>query len=321
MLSVFVHRGGETRGVDQIDPAWLAPDSGVRLWVDLAKPTDEELRILSDTFKFHELSVEDARAAIHHPKVEWYNTYLYVILHGINFQAARHRFSTRDVDFFVNPSFLVTVHDGSSRSIQRMREICPRHWQLLGEGTAALMHRIVDAMVDHYRPEVEKLQEKMDELERQVFGTPRQNLVRSILALKRDVSSLRRVTLPQRDIIGRLGRREFSIIDEQVSYRFRDVYDNLVRLTDEALILQDRTTGLLDAHLSNTSNRLNEVMKALTLIATIFMPLTVLTGAFGMNVPLPRFPGTDGAQFWWICGLMVAVGMLLWGYFKNRKWL
>jgi len=293
----------------------------VRVWVDLAKPTDDELRILSDTFKFHELSVEDTRAEIHHPKVEWYNTYLYVILHGINFQAGRHRFSTRDVDFFVTPTFLVTVHDGSSRSIQRMRDICPRNTQLLGEGTASLMHRIVDAMVDHYRPEVEKLQEKMDDLERQVFERPKQNLIRSILALKKDVSLLRRITLPQRDIVSRLGRREFSFIDEQVSYRFRDVYDNLVRITDEALILQDRTTGLLEAHLSDVSNRLNEVMKVLTLIATIFMPLTVLTGMFGMNVDLPRFPGTDAAQFWWISLLMLVVGMALWRYFKSRDWL
>jgi magnesium transporter len=291
------------------------------MWVDLSKPTDDELRILSDVFKFHELSVEDARAEIHHPKVEWYNTYLYVILHGINFQAGRHRFATRDVDFFVNPTFLVTIHDGSSRSIQRMRDICPRNSQLLGEGTSALMHRIVDAMVDHYRPEVEKLGEKMDDLERQVFERPHPNLIRGILALKRDVASLRRITLPQRDIVSRLGRREFPVIDEQVSYRFRDVYDNLVRISDEALILQDRTTGLLEAHLSNISNRLNEVMKVLTLIATVFMPLTVLTGMFGMNVDLPRFPGSDAAQFWWISLVMLGIGLLLWVFFKSRKWL
>lgn len=321
MLSVFVHRDGETRCFEQFDPAWLAPESRVRFWMDLARPTDDELRLLSDPFRFHELAVEDARAQIHHPKVESYGAYLYVILHGINFQAGRHRFSTRDVDFFVSPTFLVTVHDGTSRSIQRMREICPRNVQLLGEGTAALMHRIVDAMVDHYRPEVEKLQEKLDDLERQVFERPHQNLVRQILVLKRDVTSLRRVATPQRDIIGRLGRREFVLIDEQTGYKFRDVYDNLVRIADEALILQDRLSGLLEAHLSNVSNRLNEVMKVLTLIATIFMPLTVLTGMFGMNVTLPRLPGGDAGQFWWISLIMLAVGVVMWVYFKSRKWL
>ncbi len=129
---------------------------------------------------------------------------------------------------------------------------------------------------------------------RTVFSAPRRNPLRDILGLKADIASLRRVTLPQRDAVGRLSRREFPQIPETMTYRFRDVYDQLVRLTDEAIFLQDRVTGLLDAHLSTQSNRLNQVMKVLTVIATIFMPLTVLTGMYGMNVRLPQFPGGRG---------------------------
>jgi magnesium transporter len=127
---------------------------------------------------------------VEYPKAEAYNGYLYVILHGIDFRAAQHGFATRDVDFFVGSNYLVTVHDGSSRSIGELRDHCPRNEKMLGEGPVSLFHRIVDAMVDHYRPEVEKLADRLDELEKLVFDDPRPSLVRDILDEKRDVSSL-----------------------------------------------------------------------------------------------------------------------------------
>ncbi len=185
------------------------------------------------------------------------------------------------------------MHNGTSRSIGRIGEICGRNERVLGEGPAALLYRIVDTMVDNYRPEVDKLGDRLDSLEKEVFARPKSTLVKRILDFKRDVSSLRRVIMPERDAVARLGRREFSQIPEQLSYRFRDVYDHLVRLSDEAVYFQDRISSLLDAHLSNVSNQLNSVMKVLTIISTIFMPMTVLTGMYGMNVPLPHLPGGD----------------------------
>ena len=218
-------------------------------------------------------------------------TTCYVILHGIDFKAREHAFHTQDVDFFLSDRYLVTVHPGISRSIGKVGDICTRNSRVLGEGPAALMHRIIDTMVDNYRPEVEKLQERLDELEKEVFGRARANLARRIIDFKRDVASLRRVVLPERDVVGRLARREFPIISESLAYRYRDVYDHLVRLTDESVFLQDRISSLLEAHLSAVSNQLNSVMKVLTVIATIFMPLTVLTGMYGMNVRAAAFAG------------------------------
>jgi magnesium transporter len=176
-------------------------------------------------------------------------------------------------------------------------------------------------MVDHYRPEVDTLEERLEALEDRVFENPHENPVRDILALKRDVSSLRRVALPQRDAIGRLARREFELIPDAMAYRFRDVYDHLVQITDEAIFFQDRVTGLLDAYLSSQSNRLNQVMKVLTVMSTIFLPLTVLTGLYGMNVVIPHLPGPDAMQFWWIVGMsgMIVVSML--AVFRWKDWL
>ena len=125
----------------------------------------------------------------------------------------------------------------------------------------------------------------------------------------------------QRDAIGRLARREFPQISDALAYRFRDVYDHFVRLAEEAIFLQDRVTGLLDAHISMQSNRLNAVMKVLTVIATIFMPLTVLTGMYGMNVALPAFPGGEPAQFWWIVAIMTVLSAAMLWLFRRLRWL
>ena len=185
----------------------------------------------------------------------------------------------------------------------------------MAHGPVPLFHRIVDEMVDHYRPEVERLEDRLDELEQAIFASSSRTLSRRILDAKRDVASLRRVVAPQRD------RREFVDISTEMSFRFRDVYDHLVRIADDALIFQDRLTGILDAHLSNISNQLNEVMKVLAVVATIFMPLTLLTGIYGMNVRLPRFPGGDGLQFWWLSGISVAVIVLMLAWFRRRRWI
>jgi magnesium transporter len=175
--------------------------------------------------------------------------------------------------------------------------------------------------VDRYRPEVEKLDERLDDLEQKVFEHPTPELVREILDVKRNVASLRRVTTPQRDVVSRLARREFVDISTEMAFRFRDVYDHLVRLTDDALIFQDRVTGILEAHLSNVSNRLNEVMKVLTVVATIFAPLTLLSGIYGMNVRLPQFPGGDAAQFWWLAGISAGVIVAMLGVFRAKRWI
>jgi magnesium transporter len=323
LITVVVRSGGHVTTTNQVDPAWLRPDSDAVFWVDLSQPTAEEARhVLSDVFKFHELSVEDALSVSHHPKAEAYDSYLYVILHGIDLEAAKRRFTTRDIDFFVGQRYLVTVHDGRSRSVRQVRDTCSRNGGMyFSDGPVGLMHRIVDAMSDNYRPEIERLEERMDRLERDVFSQSRRDLIQSILSLKRDIVALRQVALPQRDVISRLARREFGQIDTALAYRFRDVHDHFVRLSDEALMFQDRATSLVEAHLSSVSNRLNSVMKILTVITTIFMPLTFITGLFGMNVDLPDLGFGAHATFWVLLLFMAGVVVLMLWWFRREHWL
>ena len=321
MITVYKHAAGSTEIVDRVDPAWLKPGSGVTVWVDLDQPTPEEAGVLSAVFHFHELAIEDALSELHHPKIESYGDYLYLILHGIDFSASEHCFRTQDIDFFLGSQYLVTVHPGVSRSIGKVGGVCARDDRILAEGPGMLLYRIVDTMVDNYRPEVDKLSETLDELEDEVFEKPNTQLSRRILNFKKDISSLRQVVLPQRDVVGRLARREFPLISEQLAYGFRDVHDHLVRLSDEAMFFQDRITSILDAHLSAVSNQLNQVMKVLTIIATLFMPLTFVTGLYGMNVDLPHFGLGGTTMFWVLMFLMlgISIGMLM--FFRARRWL
>src|SRR5688572_8488849 len=320
MITVFVHQNGQTQSVDRVEPEWLDPGSGAVLWVDLMAPGEAERRLLSDVFGFHPLSVEDAVSTLQFPKIETYPGYLYVVLHGIDAKPQHTQFATRDVDFFLGRNYLVTVHDGDSRSINAIREVCNRHEHILKEGPVALMHRIVDRMIDNYRPVFEEIEARLGRLEDDAFAG-HERLSRRVMRLKRDVASMRRVLVPQRDALGRLARREFPMISDEMTYRFRDVYDHVVRLTEEAILFQDRITGIFEVNLSTVSYRLNQVMKLLTVMSTIFLPLTVLTGMWGMNIPIPHLPGGPEAQFWWIGGLMIVIIGAMLVFFRRNKWI
>jgi magnesium transporter len=321
VLTIFVHRNGQTERATSLDRSWLNPASNTFVWVDLASPSIPETLILSDTFAFHPLSIEDARAAIHDPKIEAYDGYLYVILHGIDIRPGQKALLTHDVDFFIGQTYLVTVHDGHSRSVSGMQENVARNPKIMAEGPVALFHRVVDAMIDHYRPEVDELEDRIDALEKAVFDQPDPKLIRQILDMKRDIARLRRVMTPQRDVVARLARRDFVDISTDLSFRFRDVYDHIVRITDDTTIFQDRISGILDAHLTNVSNRLNEVMKVLTVVSTIFMPLTFLSGLWGMNVAIPHLPGGEAVQFRWLVGIMVVIVVFMLALFRRKHWI
>lgn len=320
MIRYFVHKGGRTERVDRLDAAWLLSDSGVVVWADIAEPTEQDAAMLREVFGLHELPVEAAVQRETNPKVESYGRYLYIVLHGINFQAAEHTFETHETDFFLSPNFLVTIHDGQRRSIAHISELCARADHILAEGPIALLHRIVDTMVDHYRPEVDELEERLEEIEKQVIESPSDELTADILAIKRDITSLRRIVIPQRDAVGRLARREFEMIGQEMAYRFRDVYDQFARMADDSIVFQDRVTGVLDAHLASVSNRLANVSRLLAVIAALFGPMTVITGLFGMNVPLPTLVGSEQYRFWEIIGIMVLSSAGLFYWFKKSGW-
>lgn len=321
MVLYHVYRDGVTSHPDGIEREWVAPGSPVRVWADVRKPTPEDAEVLREVFGIHPLAVDHALEAEQHPRLEVFERVLYVVLHGINFERERDTFETHDTDFFLTKEYLVTVHDGQRRSIAHVEALCHKTDLILAEGTSALMHRIIDTMVDHYRPEIDEVELELDRIEDEVIQQPSGTLTRNILTIKRDLAQMRRILLPQRDVVGRLARREFDVIDQEMAYRFRDVSDQLVRFADEAMIFQERVTGILDAHLASISNRLARSSQHLSAVATVFGTLTVITGLYGMNVRLPVIGESEGAQFWWIVGLMAASTAGLYVFLRAKDWL
>ncbi len=325
MTHVFVYDGGTIRRTDRVEPEWLDPASSVTVWVDLADPTPGELAILNDVFHFHQLAIDDAASDLQFPKVEQYPGVLYIVMHRLASRSAgrgldSHAVQTRDVDFFLTRNALVTIHHGQSTQLARIRDLCDRHDRAMAEGPVALLHRIIDLMVEHYRPAMEEMEDSLERLEEDAFAG-KEHMARKVMRVKRELASLRRVLIPQRDVVARLSRREFPAVSDEMTYRFRDVYDHLVRLTEEAILFQERVTGIFEVNLSTVSNRLNQVMKLLTVMSTIFLPLTVLTGMWGMNIPLPHFPGGDAAQFAWVGGIMAALVAVMLAGFRRMRWI
>ena len=320
MLTYFRCVQGQIRGLE-FAPERLNEAEGALHWIDLEDPTVKEATILEDPFHFHPLAIEDCLSEVHHPKVDDYESYVFIIVHGIRFDAPTDEFITRELDIFLGPNYLITHHKGPMRSITSAREQCGRNIQAaMPKGVDFLLHQIVDQMFEHYFPNLDAIEDKIQLVQVEVFENPSRETLDRIFVLKRDVMHLRRICTPQREIIHRLSRGEFRVINAKAAVYFRDIYDNLYRIVDASYQYQDLMQGTLDAYLSAVNNRLNETMKRLTVLAAFLASMTVITGVYGMNFEyMPELKWRYG--YLWVLFLMAGstVGLFLW--FKRKQWL
>ena len=320
MLTYFRCVGGKIEHLE-FHPEMLKEIPEATHWIDLEDPTVKEATILEDPFHFHPLAIEDCLSEVHHPKIDDYEAYIFAILHGIRFDAPTDSFITRELDIFLGPNYLITHHNGPMRSISAVREQCNKNLQAsLPRGVDFLLHAILDQMFEHYFPSLDAIEDKIQLVQIEVFENPSRETLDRIFALKKDVMQLRRICLPQREIINRLARADFKVVSARASVYFRDIYDNLYRIVEGSMSYQDMTQSTMDAYLSAVSNRLNETMKRLTVISAVLMPLTVITGIYGMNFEfMPEIHWRFGYPF--ALGLMVAAaGSLLW-FMKRKNWI
>ncbi len=254
------------------------------IWVDLNGEDSAAYQpLLIGTFGFHALAVEDALVETHLPKIDDWDEYVYLVLYGVDFDQARLEVDSHEVDIFLGPNYLVTHHTEPVSAIEQLRSICQRDARRLQRGTDYLLFELADAIVADYLPCLDALDETANSLEDEVFNNPTKETLPRIFALKRAAIQLRRILSPQREVLNRLARDEYRVIDAKERVYFRGVYDHLVRLHDINEGLRDLIGGALDIYLSAASNRLNEVMRILTMVTVLCLPLTFLTGFFGMN--------------------------------------
>jgi len=310
----------ETEDPQEIRDAYAARKP---LWLDLSDRTPEAEALLAETFRLHPLCIEDIWSDATLPKIEDFGNYLYVLANGVETKPGS-AVSVLELDMVVGTHFLISHHTGRMLAVDNVTDDLRRNPRLLSKGPAWVLHSLLDHLIDHFSPLMDSFDDQLDELERDVIeyaGLPEgRGLLPKIFGLKRSLMSLRRTAVYQRDMLLRLSRGEFECIPQETLPFFRDVYDHFARTSDLADSYRDLVTSALDAYLSVQSNRMNEVMKALTLISTVMLPLTFIAGVYGMNFEfMPELHWKHGYAFALILMGTVAVGIVL--LFRRKRWL
>jgi len=291
------------------------------LWVDLEHPSPEETDLLGERFGLHPVAVETCREKTANPLVHDYESYLFLVLHAVNFRPQQERVTTSELDVVWGRHAVLTYHRGAVRAITSLRE-SPGNGlgALMARGTDFFLHALVDRVIDNFQPALEQMDRLIEASEKQIFVEPTDEVLQRLLGLRRSAAHLIRVATAQRDVAGRIVRGEFPQIGKQALAYWRDAYDHLVRMAQAVETQRDLIVSARDAYLSVVSNRMNEVMKVLTIIATIFIPVTFVAGIYGMN-----FEWMPELKQWWaypaVLGVMAAVaaGMLI--YFRRKRWI
>lgn len=295
-------------------------DTGGLVWVDIAgEPTERVKQIMDEVFHFHPLAIDDALGLAATPKLDDWGEYVYVAIHCITFDPATYDLGSNEIDAFLGRNFLVTYHKDPMTSADYVWNMSQRNELYLARGADYLLYNILDSVATSYMPVVDQLDEAIDQLEDAIFETNDRQTLSKIFSLKRAVLHLRRFIIPQREVMNRLARDTYPVVDPSERIYFRDVYDHYVRLADVNDTLRDLASGALDTYLSVSANRINEVMKVLTIFTALFMPISFLAGFFGMN-----FTSIPFDSVWLLAGalaLMVAAPLMLWMWFRRQGWI
>jgi magnesium transporter len=296
------------------------------LWVDFIGEPPAQAEPILRGFGFHPLAIDDALQETHIPKIDDWGDYLYIVFNVMNYKQGNTTLEAEmeELDAFLGRNYVVTHHDQILSPVEEVWAACQRDVRHLKDGADHLLYRIVDALVTSYMPIVEEIDEQIDRIEDQVFDRPHPSTLERIFALKRLLLAMRRILLPQREVLNKLARDDYRVIDPKDRVFFRDIYDHLVRLHDLNESLRDLVGGALDTYLSVVNNRMNEVMKTLTIITTLFMPITFVTGFFGMNFfePVAHLIGwTDRQVFQLTFGVILTLPVFMYIWMRRRTWV
>ena len=293
------------------------------LWVDIDMRNPEDVALLSDVFHFHPLAIEDSLNPQSRVKIEEYNGFLILIVRTIAFLEQTddpYDIETVNLTCFLGKNFLVTVHGGQTSPVDATRELLKRKPELAEAGPARLMHAVVDEAVNAYFPILDQLDTFVDGLEERVFGSFDQTALREIFSVKRLVLTLRRHLAPERDVFSVLTNRPSTLLTVDTQVYFRDIFDHILRINDALETYRELLSNTLDSYLTQVSNRLGTITKALSVVATVSLPFVVVSGMWGMNFDkIPLSHTSHG--FWTMLVVQLGLGALLLIFLRWRKLL
>lgn len=291
------------------------------LWIDTLDMKNEDGQFLENLFKFHQLAIEDCiNSTMHSPKVDDFGDYLFLIVHGINYSVESNVVETAELAIFLGKNYVVSSHSYPLLSIESVKELVERDGRPMRRGADLLAYSIVDALVDNVLPTIDKMMEVTEDIEEEVIRQPQKSTLEAILKLKRSTVHLHRVMAPQREVLNRMSRGDFTLIGSGARIFYRDIYDHIVRVEDLNQTVRDMTDNALATHMSSIANKQNEVMKVLSIVAAIFLPLSLITGVFGMNfVNMPQLNLYWG--YYAVIGFIGLTILIIIGVFWARGWI
>jgi magnesium transporter len=300
-------------------------DEKVFFWLDIEKPGDDDLALMRDVLKLHELALEDVAHFGQRPKIEEYENFCSFVVYGAAPPGPGDgvNLETAEVHCFHSKRFLVTVHGGELPIFAELREQHSKKLLKVEEGIG-ILYLVVDALVDSFFPLLAEFDDRIDGLQEGIFANPTDAQLQQVFAMKRELATLRKIVTPQRDMFAALlaGRYDVPGMNDENSRYFRDVYDHLIRVSDEVDTYRDLLTGAMDVYLSTVSNKMNVIMKQLGVIATIFLPISFLSGFFGQNFAF--LTGHIQNSTWSFFVLAVALDLAVvagfFVFFKKRGW-
>lgn len=328
-LKAVILEGDAVVGTTELEAIRRAHREGLRFWVELDGRTRDADTLLTDVLGLHALAIEDIWNDVGIPKVEDFGDYVQLVMHGVRAEDVEGQdipITLAELDVVIGPHFIVThAPDETVCAIAPVFAEACRSPRLLRKGPAWIAHAVLDRMVDEYLPVVNRFEGQIEAIETHILeGRPKRknhrDVMRRVLYIKRSLQLLRRTTISQREILSRLARAEFDEIPREAMPFYRDVYDHFARVTELVDTYRELATGLLEAHFSIQSHQMNEIMKRLTLISTIMLPLSLVAGIYGMNFKRqPELEWDYGYAY--ALGLMLAIATLIVLYFKKKRWL
>jgi magnesium transporter len=315
-----LHINGTSARVQEGEPV-LPLTPGEKCWIDLQDFETTELGLVGQRFQFHSLALEDCVTPDQRAKVDEYGDHLFMVMHSLSRGEAdgEEVIEAEEVDAFLGESYLVTVHRKPIKQLEAVWQRTITNGHLAAEGVDFLLYLILDALIDDAFPIIDAISDRLEEIEAEIIDRVEQSQLIRLLGLRRQLITIRRTLAPHRDVLAMLVRRGDPRISDKTALYFRDVYDHVVRAYEEIDTERDLLGNAMDAYISMTDNRTNNIMKQLTIFASIFLPLTFLTGFFGQNFTM--LPIGSPFLYWAMLSVCVSVpiGMLVW--FRWRAWL
>lgn len=318
----YLSRSGEVEHLTDTNSIKAAFDSGEGLlWVDVELITPEYGMLLQEVFHFHHLAVEDCvLPKVSTPKIDNYDTYLFIMANGITHTIETDIIESTQLALFLGSHFVVSTHHIPFTCVNYIRKLTEADGRPLKHGSDRLAYALLDGIVDDILPVIDYIDTKTGELEEKAIIYPEQSTLREILYFKHSTSQLHRMIVPQREVLNRLSRGEFPIIGKDAFIFYRDIYDHIVQMENLAMTLRESFDNALNIYVSSVANRQNEIMKVLSIVAAIFLPLSLIAGIYGMNFTnMPELEWPWG--YFAVLGFMAVcvIGILLW--YKSRGWI